>query len=203
MKMKMKMFFFILVVIIFSIIFFLADFFPVFCKSNKTILPKNFVIDSVFNPIENLDLNKKTVVYLIFSQDDLNSLPKKMGRSKVLFCSDKTILTKLKSVFYFSKLKGDMATCDSQIIIYNDGNKIFQSGILISKNLLGLQNKVTGWSESCHRYVLTDLFSNFKARKCVFINGFSICQLSYIHTYVLIFFWFLYFIVFLTRFQTG
>lgn len=170
MKMKIKMIFFLVLVIIISSILYFADFFPLIFISKKTILPKNFVKESKFNPIENLDLNKKTVAYLIFSEDDLNSLPKKMRRSKVLFCNDNRILTKIKSVFFFSKLKGDMATCDSQIIIYNDGNKILQSDILISKNLLGLQNKVTGWSESCHRYVLTNLFSKFKVSKSVLIN---------------------------------
>jgi hypothetical protein len=168
--MKLKMILILLLVIIISSILYFADFFPVILISKKTTLPKNFVLKGKFNPIENLDLNKKTVAYLVFSQDDLNSLPKKMRRSKVLICKDNTILTKIKSIFFFSKLEGDMSTCESQIIIYNDGKKILQSGILISKNLLGLQNEITGWCESRHRPVLTNLFSEFKVYKSVLIN---------------------------------
>jgi hypothetical protein len=137
----------------------------------KEVLPaQNGFQQQPFNPIENSEFNEESCAYLVLSADDMQELPEQVVHSKVLYCNDVKLLEKLKRNFVFSPSGGDMATCESSIVIYTNNKKVFQSGIVVRAGLIGLQNELTGWADAASPTELIGLFSCFKASRAFVLN---------------------------------
>lgn len=138
--------------------------YPIIINKNKSnVINLQHIADSNFNPIENFDFSTGThKAYLLFSKKDIAELPKEMNHGKIFECKENNTLKDLQKVFFFYKLKGDMATCDSEIFIYNDNKLIFHSDFVFTDSIIGIQNSVVGWAEPVHNAELKKILLKFK-----------------------------------------
>ena len=86
--------------------------------------------------------------YLFISQNDVDKLTKRIPKSKLLKTTDQSLLVKMKKDWIFQFTGEDVATAESSIVIFNNGVKKFQSGIILEDSLQGLQNNQFGWIEN-------------------------------------------------------
>jgi hypothetical protein len=97
------------------------------------------------NPLSKFDFSKgKWKVYLIYNWSDTknNTINHKGSAFKT---SDVSILNSLKKHWNFKYTGGDMATVESEIYFFSDGVLVFKSGIVVDKDIIGLQNPEFGW----------------------------------------------------------
>jgi hypothetical protein len=98
-------------------------------------------------PLEKFDFDKGSwVAYLLLNNDKTN-LSSEMPKGKCFKTTNIAVLKQMQSEWKFSYSGGDVATIESSIIIYNDGKKVFESGIAIDENSQGLQSRQFGWLE--------------------------------------------------------
>jgi hypothetical protein len=117
---------------------------------------------AVFAPLKQVRFSEHSVAYLILSSSDMRELPENITHEKVLYCDDLKLLRQLKNCFEFTCTNSDMATCESQIVIYNGTKKILQSSIVITPEVIGIQNEITGWAQAKQDKALRSLFVRFR-----------------------------------------
>jgi hypothetical protein len=115
----------------------------------------------VFNPLEYLSPGT-SVAYLRISKSDLPELPKNVRQHQFLKCNDSTVLQAIKENFLFGGQGGDMATCESEMYVYDGEKLIFHSTIVITDSVIGIQNSKSGWAEALRKEHLEKAFSEFK-----------------------------------------
>jgi hypothetical protein len=64
---------------------------------------------------------------------------------------------------------GDMSTLNSRLIIIQDGYKLYESQIILSKEDIGLQNNITGWIVPEKKNDLISIISKFNKYKYPFL----------------------------------
>lgn len=85
-------------------------------------------------------------LYIILKEEDENVINSKKIKNCILFSSDVNLITNLlKEKFVYTER--DVSTIESKIILCSEGEVIFKSAILISEDKVGIQNRLTGWSE--------------------------------------------------------
>lgn len=138
------------VLILSSIILYVSFASPIVFKKSKVNIQKNYYSqpELKFNPFENFDFNKGNwEAYLIIDKYDFDKLNSKIRPARVLKSKSKDTLNKLKKGWILKATNGDMATASSSIVIKHDGIIVFESGVVLENDLLGLQNKQFGWAE--------------------------------------------------------
>lgn len=110
-----------------------SDLDPVKFEKGDVIFPFEYI-----NPSET---GWKVVVEI--SGDDLNELSTRVPGTR-LSSADPVILRKVKA-WRFVYTGGDLATVTSSILIYKDRELVDQQGIVLDKNLVGLQSIKYGW----------------------------------------------------------
>lgn len=148
------------------------DFFPLVIGSDVEINNKEAVLNEKgrFNPFKELKFTKEDIAYLIFSNEDKKELPKTIKHHKVLYCDNVEILSKLSGFFYFKNEEGDMSTCESSFVVMRNGNKIFQSAIVIRSDFIGIQTESYGWSECIYSQNVIKIFSCFEKSKSLILR---------------------------------
>jgi hypothetical protein len=104
-----------------------------------------YKIGDTVNPFAKFNFDKgKWIAYLIISKNDKRDLQDGVwvGKFKT---DDKMLLKQMQNNLRFIYYGGDMATVESKMILYNDGNRFFESGIVLDKSMQGLQQKNWGW----------------------------------------------------------
>ena len=131
--------------------------------SSKVKLQHNeIMIDSAGNPFSSLDsIRKSNVVYLILDDSDFKGLNDHIPRYKVLRSTSQNTIKELKSL-NFKITNGDMATVSSRIIIKQNDKIIYESGIILDQNTLGIQNKEFGWVEPQRPDLFIEIFKDFE-----------------------------------------
>ena len=97
-----------LIITLFSLYLYIGGW-PIVLNNNKTQMLKfsNFN-NLMFNPLNNIDFSSgENKVFLVFSLDDINELPGKIIKRKVLVCSDNEVLKLLKNNFTFNNSWND------------------------------------------------------------------------------------------------
>jgi hypothetical protein len=168
------------IVLTFIIVFFVALVIPLFFTYDFPIVFEDEQLEMVninsseqftFNPLENIDFaSGNNIAYLLFERTDINELPKAMSRNKLFECSDNEILQNLKRDFIFRKSGGDMATCESEILIYKEEKLVLRSAIVLTDSLVGLQNSKFGWADAQKRESLKNSFIRFKPTYKLFVK---------------------------------
>ena len=100
-------------------------------------------------------------MYLIFSAADRMELPLGMKHKKVFLCKNNAILKELQSNFQLMG-KGDMATCESKILVYQNDQLVLCSSLVLTDKQIGLQNSIQGWGEAVNVDKLKELFLKFE-----------------------------------------
>jgi hypothetical protein len=118
--------------------------------------------DDVIEPIKNIDISSgNNSVYILFSRDDFKELPANIPHKKLIKIDEADILKEFQNQFRFSYSGGDMATMESTIFFFNNGNLIFKSKLLIGKERVGLQNQF-GWIEAIEPSKLIEIIGKSK-----------------------------------------
>lgn len=153
----------IIVLILFLPIFFSYDFPIVLNWNKKDIVNIQDTNQIYFNPLEGIDFSiGNNLVYLIFERTDIKNLPYKMKKNKLFECRDNKIIQEIQQNFIFKKSNGDMATCDSKIIFYNNNKLVFCSSFVFTDNILGIQNSKSGWADVKEKEKLKKNLIKFK-----------------------------------------
>lgn len=122
-------------------------------------------VGDTINPFNTLYLDKGELsVYILIDKDDKQDVDPKLAKGLYLKCNDNSILKDLNRTFSCTVTGGDMTTVQSIIYIKYDNKIVFKSGIVMDKNLVGLQNRKFGWAEASDPAPLEDIFGKFE--KC-------------------------------------
>lgn len=126
-------------------------------------LQNNTTDPIVINPIIEYDLSKGSMeIVLIMSADDIVDLPIGMSKRRVLYCDDKKTMKKLQHLFSFEKLGGDMATVESELLVFYNDTMVYSTNIVLEDNHIGIQNEDFGYGRAINPTELKDIFVKFK-----------------------------------------
>jgi hypothetical protein len=98
-------------------------------------------------PFEKFNFDKGSWVAYLFLNNDNTNLSSEMPKGKCFKTTNINVLKQMQDEWKFLYSGGDVATIESSIILYNNGKKVFESGILIDENSQGLQSRQFGWLE--------------------------------------------------------
>lgn len=105
-------------------------------------------IEEEFNPLAGFNFNDgKWTVYLIIDPSDFPKLSSKIEPYKLWKTESVTILQEMQLAWNFRPTGGDVATATSALIVVHDGVIVFESGLVVDKNLIGIQSEKFGWAE--------------------------------------------------------
>src|SRR5688500_568021 len=128
-------------------VFFIKGY-PIVFKSSEMAEKKLDYDSAVFNPLNGYKLNEGDwAVYLIIDKNDFEKLTPELKARKVWKASSISVLEDMQVTWNFKHTGGDMATVSSSIVIVHDGKIVFESGVVLDQNLIGLQSKKFGWAE--------------------------------------------------------
>lgn len=142
------------------------DLFPlVIDRQQRDIVPSctgSVNSGNIYNPLGCLDFSAgNNRMYLVFSASDRMELPLRMKHKKVFLCKNNAILKELQSNFQLMG-KGDMATCESKIFVYQNDQLVLCSSFVFTEKQIGLQNSIQGWGEAEKVDKLKELFLKFE-----------------------------------------
>lgn len=131
-------------------------------KSKPISYIQNIRYDSIFSPIDEVSFDSIKKIYIHIANSDLDILPDGIPRRKLLYTEDSIVVKQLINNFTFKYTNSDIATCESCIYIYSNDSLIFESGIVIEPDNIGLQKETFGWIELVRRDEFIDILRKFK-----------------------------------------
>ncbi len=139
----------------------------VLCVSKPTYQIKSSTNDSIVNLFESFDFEDgKWDVYLVIGQEDKKSALLNKKRANCLHSTDDELFATIKSDWRFKLTEGDISTVESRVYLIKDGVLMFESGIVLDKNIEGLQNRQYGWKHKTN--VSQMLFSILN--ECIYLS---------------------------------
>lgn len=137
-------------------------------KNNMIIKDKLNTKRTVLSSLFNTKANSKLSVYIIWDSYDVKNLPKEIPHHKILYTKNNYLIKRLLQVS-FLYTGGDMSTLNSRLIIIQDGYKLYESQIILSKEDIGLQNNITRWIVPEKKNDLISIISKFNKYKYPFL----------------------------------
>ena len=101
-------------------------------KNNMTIKDKLNTKRTVLSSLFNAKASSKLSVYIIWDSYDVKNLPKEIPHHKILYTKNSYLIKRLLQV-PFLYTGGDMSTLNSRLVIIQDGYKLFESRIILSR----------------------------------------------------------------------
>jgi len=115
------------------------------------------------NPLRGADLNNgEWSVYLVIAHADFTEITPELKPYKIWKATSSDVLNQIQSSWNLRVTGGDIATAESTVIIVHNGEIVFESGIVIDKDLFGLQSENFGWAEPADRDSFAKSLSGFK-----------------------------------------
>ena len=116
----------------------------------------------VIQPLKKFNFNEGNwSAYLIIGRNDKDELPKEMPSGLRFKTEDKVLLKEIQQ-WKFIYTEGDIATVESEFILYQNGKQVFKSGIVLNKENQGFQSKQYGWLQVSPNGTLTKQCKQFK-----------------------------------------
>jgi hypothetical protein len=113
----------------------------------------------------------KWTAYLILSRSDLNDLASEMPNGTVFKSTDKKLLRQLVTQPKFIYTGGDLATVQSQLLIFNEREVepvtgkhnvlVYSTGIVLDNSGQGLQDRWSGWVGAVDQNALSKYCKEF------------------------------------------
>lgn len=152
----------ILLVIVFLGIYFTIGF-PIIInyskQSNRAFLGQ--YNDSLI-VLEDCDFNNgHWEAYLFFNSDD-NTQNERVLSSKVYKTTDIELLKQIKKDWIFECSSADVATVQSNLCFYQNGELVYKTGIVLEKKIEGLQTPQCGWVVAKEPHLLYKHLKRFK-----------------------------------------
>lgn len=134
---------------LFCVLYILRGYPLVIKKNSIELIPQKGIGHlEEFNPFERYDFSTGNwTAYLIVDKSDFKALNAILDPYKVYKCGSVETFKQMQMDWMFRHSGGDMATVTSLIVIEKDGVVVFQSGIVIEENVVGLQSPQYGWIE--------------------------------------------------------
>lgn len=101
--------------------------------------------------------------YLLLSNEDYSTVKRDLIGRK-LVTKDIVVLNLLKKECEFIYTDGDIATVTSSFILYKNGIKVFETGVVVEGSIHGFQSQHYGWITTKHNLIST--FNRFDKIKC-------------------------------------
>jgi len=118
-----------------------------------------YIKGQTISPLNSFDFNSdEWTAYLLISNDDYKSIKGDLIGSK-LVTKEISVLNLLKKECAFTYTDGDLSTVTSSFVLYRNGNKVFETGIVIEKSMQGFQSQEYGWITAKHN--LINAFNRF------------------------------------------
>lgn len=118
---------------------------------------------AVFNPLKCYDMSDGTwAVYLNIDKSDFSELTSALPPYKLWKVIDVAALKNIQATWNFKPTGGDMATVASSMIIVHDQKIVFEAGIVLDENVVGLQSREFGWAEWAGEENFTKSLKDFK-----------------------------------------
>lgn len=141
------------------------------------VFGSSFVIKSSISPLKKYQCNHSGdtiqifqegiiekhnwVIYLVLDKEDRRQ-NLKLEAHPFWVLKDNNIIRKISEEWKFICTGGDVATVQSYIYIYMDGDLYFESGIVIDDSFEGLQSEDFGWVISVRENMIYDYIQHFK-----------------------------------------
>lgn len=121
------------------------------------------IVGDTINPLNDLYFdNEDLAIYIIVNKNDRQDFDPQLFKGLYLKCNNKNILKDILPNFDCVVTGGDMATVQSAIYVVQNNEIVFMSGIVLDKNIAGLQNQHFGWAEAVDSELLLDACRKFK-----------------------------------------
>jgi hypothetical protein len=126
-------------------------------------LKREFRKGDIISPLEELNFDQgEWTVYVLLSPDDFDVFKEDFSRN-CLRLSDRQIMKSLQASLSMTCTGGDAATVSSRLVFVNDGQVVFCSGLLLSREgPEGLQSGFFGWIESQSHGTLLEFCKKFE-----------------------------------------
>lgn len=114
-------------------------------KETNSFENKNFVIkNNHIKILNNLNFDNDDMFKAVLIINERENISDELPFGHFFKCSDKKLIEELNKID-FIYTGADIATVENKLIIYRNDEVIFRSGIVIDKNIEGLQNSDFGW----------------------------------------------------------
>jgi hypothetical protein len=144
--------------------------YPIVFRSSEVAEKKLHYDSAVFNPLNGYKFNEGDwAVYLILDKSDFEKLIPELNAHKVWKASSISVLQDMQATWNFKSTGGDMATVSSTIVIVHDRKIVFESGVILDQNLIGLQGKNFGWAEPVEKGKFVASLREFKKVQSPFV----------------------------------
>ncbi|GAB5401616.1 MAG: hypothetical protein Aureis2KO_32010 [Aureisphaera sp.] len=120
-------------------------------------------VNGKINPLGSFDFSKDSwKMYVQISSSDMNELPDNMRKVNFIKTSDLVTIKNIQEKWSFSCNEGeDISTAESKLFLFKDGDLVFESAIVISDSIEGLQSHSFGWIHSKEGIISSEL-ENFE-----------------------------------------
>lgn len=149
--MKMKKWFLILVsilILVGSLLIHLTVGFPLVVGNKESLSIKNYSKGDTVYLLENCDFDTGDwTAYIVFNRDDSNRDVRALA-FKVYRSDDIQLLKQMKAEWVFDCTGSDIATVQSEILFYQNGELKYRSCIVLDKGFEGFQSPQCGWISS-------------------------------------------------------
>lgn len=137
----------VLIGIFLSAIFFWKGY-PIVFRTSKTREAQLHYDSAVFNPLRGLPLDDgEWAVYLVLDKYDFEKLTPDLKPYKVWKASSGSVLKQMQNAWDFKPRGSDIATVTSSLIVVHNGEIVFDTGIVLDRDMMGFQSQDFGWAE--------------------------------------------------------
>lgn len=125
-------------------------------------IEKDLTIGDTINPLSQFNFSEGDwKAYIVISGNDYNDLHPEVTKATCLKTTDYKILNEMKANWSFIFKNADLATCTSSFYLFQNGKLMFESGIVLTKETQGLQNRQFGWIKPIERNGMIKALSKF------------------------------------------
>jgi hypothetical protein len=128
-------------------------------SSNVQCPTITYIKGQTINPLNIFNFSSdEWTAYLLISNEDYKLIKGDLIGSK-LVTKDISVLNLLKKECEFTYTDGDLSTVTSSFVLYKNGEKVFETGLVIEKSMQGFQSQDYGWITAKHN--LINAFNRF------------------------------------------
>lgn len=108
--------------------------------------PNDYKNGDTISPLKKFDFdNGEWTAYIFINSNDMTDISKELPKGCRYKTNDLLLLKQMQREWRFIYTGGDVATVTSSILLLKDGKKVFDSGIMLTKSIQGLQSRQFGW----------------------------------------------------------
>lgn len=117
----------------------------------------------IVKPLETFDFSKGDwKAYVVFNSTDIKELPQNFAHNNCFKSTDRELLKRMQNGWEFEYQGGDMATVQSKLLLFKNGDLVYRTGIVVSNEVEGLQSGEAGWLDGTNEKKISKYLIDFK-----------------------------------------